>query len=105
MELPSHGANHEQAIILGQAWQASDQTQRAYCDAQAISLPSFSYWRHKLKVRAAPEAKGMMPIAVTTSDTSMATLEVVLPNYLTLRVPLTADPAQVVRWVQGLGAC
>lgn len=87
------------------AWQASDQSQRAYCQTQAISLASFGYWRKKLRPAAAVAAKGMMPIVVTTEDASMAMLEVVLPNRLTLRVPVSAEPAQVARWAQVLGAC
>lgn len=87
------------------AWQASRQSQRAYCQAQAISLASFGYWRKKLRPAAAVAAKGMVPIAVSTVGASTTSLEVVLPNRLTLRVPLTAEPSQVARWVQVLGAC
>lgn len=87
------------------AWQASSQSQRAYCQAQTISLASFGYWRKKLRPEAAPAIKDMMPIAVAPEDAAGGPWEVVLPNRLTLRVPLTADPAQVARWVQVLGSC
>lgn len=88
-----------------QAWQDSGQTQGAYCDAQAISLASFGYWRRKLKPETAPAGKGMVPIELAAADSSMATLEVMLPNRLTLRVPLTADASQVARWTHVLSAC
>jgi hypothetical protein len=88
-----------------ESWQASDQSQRAYCLAQGISLASFGYWRKKLRPRTEPISRGLVPIAVTAAETSNALLEVVLPNRLTLRVPMTAEPSQVTRWARVLGSC
>ena|SRR5699024_2984531 len=88
-----------------ESWQTSGLTQRAYCQAQTLSLASFGYWRKKLRRQAAPVSRGLVPIAMAAEDASMATLEVVLPNRLTLRVPLTAEPSQVMRWAQVLGSC
>lgn len=88
-----------------QTWQGSGQSQRAYCAAQSLSLASFGYWRHKLKPGLTPAGKGMLPIVMRAADASPMALDVVLPNRLTLRVPLTAEPTQLARWVRVLGAC
>jgi len=88
-----------------ESWQASGQTQRDYCQTQGISLASFGYWRKKLRPHAAPPARGLVPISVAAQGASTIMLEVVLPNHLTLRVPMTAEPSQVMRWAQVLGSC
>lgn len=99
MSKPSFWADHIES------WQASGLTQRDYCQGQAISLASFGYWRKKLRPKAASASSALVPIAVAADEASKTMLEVVLPNRLTLRVPLTAEPSQITRWAQVLGSC
>lgn len=72
-----------------EAWQASGQTQSAYC-REGASLGQL--WI--LAAQAAARRGIDQPMAVTTSpcDTS---LEVTLPNRLSAKVPMTAEPARV----------
>jgi len=46
----SHEASAERALLWQQrieAWQASEQTQKAFCQAQAINYDQFGYWLRK----------------------------------------------------------
>jgi len=43
------------------AWQASDLSQAAYCQAHALSLASFGYWRKRVTI-AAGVAPKIIPV-------------------------------------------
>lgn len=85
-------------------WQHSGLSRRAWCARHGINPHTLDYWRRRL-----PTSAGVLPIAMVPEaplSGPMATVvELSLPGAITLRVALTADAAQVVRWVQALRAC
>ncbi|MDN5873842.1 MAG: hypothetical protein L0H29_05605, partial [Sinobacteraceae bacterium] len=88
-----------------EAWQASGQTQTRYCREHQLSLPRFGYWRRKRKAAtAAGSGKGMIPIVPPTAP-EVVRIEIALGNGLTLRAPMSTEPARVAAWVQALGTC
>lgn len=87
-----------------ESWQVSGLTQREYCQRQAISLASFGYWRGKLRRAAASTGTGLVPMALASAADD-ASLEVILPNHLSIKIPMTAQPSRVASWIQVLSAC
>jgi hypothetical protein len=89
------------------AWKASGQSVRAFCAARRLNEPTFYVRRRELADRE----------PLTTTDTlsrpphtfaavrviPAATVEVVLPAGLVLRVPVGVDPAAVARLIAALG--
>jgi len=65
-------------------WQASDLTQKAYCEAHGLRYSSFGYWVRKLRVPSADRenASGFVPVALSAVD---AGLVLALPNGLEIR--------------------
>lgn len=86
------------------AFVASGLTVRAFCAARGLHERRFYTWRKTLGLGPvgrpvdAPAARGFVPVRVVSD----ATAEVVLPGGVVLRVPVTADPAHVVRLVVAL---
>jgi hypothetical protein len=68
------------------AWQASGQTQQAFCKANDLNYPRFGYWLRKFRrqgVVAEPRrASGFVPVVVAPSGGG---LSVHLPNGIELR--------------------
>jgi hypothetical protein len=69
-------------------WQASGQSQRAFCRSHDLSYHRFIYWRRKLERRSTenrcPSSSALVP--VTYHPSSIATgLTLVLPGGLELR--------------------
>lgn len=87
------------------AFAASGLTVRAFCAAHGLNEKRFYTWRKNLGLSPvgppaaspadAPAARGFVPVRVVSD----ATAEVVLPGGVTLRFPVTADPAHVGRLV------
>jgi hypothetical protein len=68
------------------AWQASGQSQHAFCEVNALNYPRFGYWLRKFRrqgaVAAAPrQASGFVPVVASAS----VGLSVHLPNGIELR--------------------
>jgi hypothetical protein len=90
---------------------ASGQTVRDFCRARGLHEKRFYTRRRDLGLSPvarpvpAPDApaRGFVPVRVVTDPTA----EVVLPGGVTLRVPVSADPAHVARLAAALrgGAC
>ncbi len=90
------------------AFAASGLSVRAFCAARSLPEKRFYTWRKNLGLSPvgrpaaspsdAPVARGFVPVRVVPD----ATAEVVLPGGVTLRVPVTADPAHVGRLVVAL---
>ncbi|MFO0847180.1 MAG: hypothetical protein U0871_01285 [Gemmataceae bacterium] len=93
------------------AFATSGLSVRAFCAARGLEEKRFYTWRRNLGLspvaRPAPvsdaPARPFVPVRVV-SDT---VAEVGLPDGVTLRVPVSADPAHVARLVAALrgGAC
>lgn len=68
------------------AWQASGQSQQAFCEANNLNYPCFSYWLRKFRDKGAVSEKprkpsGFVPI-VAASPSSGLTIQ--LPNGIAL---------------------
>lgn len=80
---------------------ASGQSVRAFCSARGLSEKQFYTWPKSLGLSPAarsttppaPPAHAFVPVRVLAD----ALAEITLPGGVTLRVPLTADPAHVAR--------
>ena len=70
------------------SWQASGQSQLAYCEVNALSYPQFVYWRRKFRQPAVAERSGsrqaFVPVIAATPVTHEG-LAVMLPNGVELR--------------------
>jgi len=83
-------------------WKKSGQCIRGYCSERQLSEASFHAWRRELAKRdqtSAPALK-FLPVQVRAE----ASVEVVLPNGLVVRVPAGASAAMVAALVTALGA-
>ena len=70
------------------AWQASGQSQQAFCNTNDLNYPRFGYWLRKFRLRGmvvvAPPRKSSGFVPVVTSSASEG-LTVHLPNGIELR--------------------
>ena len=77
-------AEYWQQRVAG--WQASGQSQKAFCEANDLNFHRFGYWRRKLLHRVdsgSQKASGFVPVAVRSQPVS-ADLSIQLPNGLVL---------------------
>lgn len=68
-----------------EAWQASGQSQRAFCEAHDLNYPNFGYWLRKFRRQAVSnKSTGFVPV---TSRASFSTggLSLMFPNGIELR--------------------
>ena len=68
-------------------WQASGQSQKAFCEANELNFHRFGYWRRKLLHRAEAgrqKDSGFVPVTVSTQPVASA-LSIQLPNGLMLQ--------------------
>ena len=84
------------------AWQASGESQQAFCQQHELSYHRFLYWRRKLVAQKAEPGKGysaLVPVRhqPTCSET---TLSLVLPSGIELR-GIALDNLAVVRQLLG----
>ena len=83
---------------------ASGLSVRAFCRSRGLHEKRFYTWRRHLGLSpVAPPgptapARPLIPVRVVPDPTA----EVILPDGLTLRVPLAADPAHLARLVAAL---
>lgn len=63
------------------AWQASGQSQLAFCKATDLNYPNFGYWLRKFR------RQGMMPVAPRRVSGFVPVVTSPLPGDLTLRLP------------------
>jgi len=67
------------------AWQASDLTQKTYCQAQNLRYASFGYWVRKLRERSQDQSRqGSGFVPMTLSPTAEG-LVLAVPNGLEIR--------------------
>ena len=68
-------------------WQASGQSQKAFCETNDLNFHRFGYWRRKLLNRAEAERQqesGFVPVTLR-SQTVPTSLSIQLPNGLVLQ--------------------
>ncbi len=63
------------------AWQASGQSQLAFCKANDLNYPNFGYWLRKFR------HEGITPAAPRRSSGFVPVVAAALPGELTLRLP------------------
>jgi transposase-like protein len=83
-------------------WKSSGQSVAAFCTAYGVSQATFYAWRKRLDLRnrsRTSPAPAFAPVRVVPDPTA----DVILPNGLTVRVPVATDPAAVARLVAALG--
>lgn len=90
-----------------QAWSQSGLTQTAYCSQQGISKSAFYNWKSKLKAETAtvndpPFVAVQVGAQPAYQMSELAKLSIQLTNGLSLRVPLTTDPALLLPWLETL---
>ena len=71
------------------AWQASGQSQRAFCRGNDLNYARFGYWARKLRQASEPPASqppksGFVPVALKPSS-AVSGLHLVLPDGLEIR--------------------
>ena len=69
------------------AWQASGQSQKAFCETNDLNFHRFGYWRRKLLNRAEARRQkdtGFVPVTLR-SQTVPTSLSIQLPNGLVLQ--------------------
>ena len=79
-------AQHWQLLI--EAWQASGQTQQAFCQANELNYPAFGYWLRKFRQQDAVTASTLprrSGFATVVAASPMDELTVHLPNGIELR--------------------
>ena len=84
------------------AWEASGQSQRAFCDANGLSYANFGYWSRKLRADGAKrqQASGSGFVPVTLQPSSGASgLRLALPTGIEIHGIEQADLALVERLV------
>lgn len=111
------------------SWQASGLTQAKFCAKHGLSLPSFCWWRSRLKkegiamesstssvesiekslrlvpVRVVdPEAPRPVPVQASTPEDPSSFFEVVLANGTCVRVPVDFDACALQRLLRTLEA-
>ena len=87
-EQPSREARADFWRAQIDSWQASGQSQLAYCEAKALSYPRFIYWRRKFRQPAVAERSGSRQAFVPVIPAMPVTHEglvVALPNGVELR--------------------
>jgi hypothetical protein len=81
-----------------ETWRSGGQSQKAYCQANALSYSSFLYWRRRFQQDREPPGSGarpgFVPVAYTMAESGEG-LRVVLPSGVELR-GITADNLSVV---------
>ena len=68
-------------------WQASGQSQKAFCEANDLNFHRFGYWRRKLLHRADAgnqKASGFVPVTLSAQSVPTS-LSIQLPNGLVLQ--------------------
>ena len=66
-------------------WQASDRTQKAYCEAHGLRYTTFGYWVRKLRTPSGDHqesASGFIPVTLSPVDGGLV---LALPNGLEIR--------------------
>ena len=85
-------------------WRNSNQTISAFCRDHGVSEASFYAWRAELARRDQESALATnSPVFVPVQVLTQATLEVVLPSGVVIRVPNGTDTTRVVQLVTALG--
>jgi len=78
-------AEYWQQQVAG--WQASGQSQKAFCEANDLNFHRFGYWRRKLLNRTGTRSQkdsGFVPVTLHSQPVPMA-LSIQLPNGLVLQ--------------------
>jgi hypothetical protein len=90
------GGNREQdwRRVLDR-WKRSGLTVRAFCRAEGVNEPMFYWWRRELRRRDQPQPQpAFLPVRVLADqpEAPAGTIEIVLANGRTIRVPVGFDP-------------
>ncbi|WP_293650387.1 IS66 family insertion sequence element accessory protein TnpA [Thiolapillus sp.] len=82
-------------------WQASDLTQKAYCEAHGLRYATFGYWVRKLRTPSGDHqesASGFIPVTLSPVDGGLV---LALPNGLEIR-GIEANNLGLVRDLLGM---
>src|SRR5262245_50961077 len=87
-------------------WKVSGQSIAAFCAASHVSQATFYAWRKRLAARARSTARPA-PAFAAVRVVPDATVEVILPTGLLVRVPIGTNPVVIARLIAafGGGAC
>ena len=83
------------------AWQVSDLTQKAYCEAHGLRYTTFGYWVRKLRTPSGDHqesASGFIPVTLSPVDGGLV---LALPNGLEIR-GIEANNLGLVRDLLGM---
>ena len=81
-------------------WQASDLTQKAYCETHGLRYSTFGYWVRKLRAPSVDResASGFVPVTLSPADGGLV---LALPNGLEIR-GIEAGNLSLVRDLLGM---
>lgn len=102
-QIPKHRRTRADWQALVEAWQRSNQTQRTFCQEQALCYQQFSQWKRRLKSEPFPEADisqtAFIPIHWQSPQPTLTQgLPVILPNGIRIVI---LDQAQL-SWLPGV---
>lgn len=88
-------------------WEASQESQKAFCATNNLSFAQFGYWRKKYyKAKTAPtptKTSGPWLSLTATSPTPTGHLTICIPHRCTMTLPLNIAPAQLEAILSLLG--
>lgn len=83
------------------ACRGSGLSQRAWCLREGVSAQSFGYWCRRLS-----SCNAMLPVVLCDAVAPEAvSIEVLLGNGVSLRLPRSLSSDALSRWLQALRAC
>jgi len=78
-------------------WEDSDEDRTTFCNANGLTLYTFSYWRTKYRKSQARSASSGF---VELKPTSPTCLEIVYPNGVVIRLPQTSSLSDLKALIQ-----
>lgn len=91
-------------VLWGQriaAWRDSGLSQRAWCLREGVSPQTFGYWCRRLSSCGA-----MLPVVLLdTVAVAPSSVDVVLGNGVSVRLPSSLPSDVLVHWLRALRAC
>ena len=86
------------------AWKQSGQTINAYCRDRKLTRSNFDRWRRILAAESSGSRPSSTPAFVPVRVVADPIVEVVLLSGVVVRLPLSAAPEAVTRFVAAVGA-
>lgn len=84
-----------------EGWQSSGQSQRAYCEREAIALSSLRWWLRKRRAADRPDTMRFVPVEVGAAPAACeGPIEVVLLSGRRLRLSAPRNETELARLVR-----